>query len=657
MENKINKMKELIKVLNRASELYYQKNTSIMTDYEYDRLYDELVKLEKETNMTLSNSPTINVEPEISSSLEQVEHPAPMLSLAKTKQVPELADFLENKEGLLSWKLDGLTIVLTYEEGKLVSGVTRGTGTKGEVVTENVKQFKNIPLTIPYKGRLVVRGEAVIKYSDFKRMNEEMGDGSTQYKNPRNLCSGSVRQLDSSVTASRNVNCVIFSLIEVDDVVFNLKSEYFDWLKTLGFEVVENVRVTKETLPEKVLEFKEIVKKYDIPSDGLVLTYNDIKYGESLGTTAKYPKHSLAFKWKDETAATILRQVDWMVSRTGLINPVAVFDPVELEGTVVSRASLHNVSILKGLELGLGDTIKVYKANMIIPQVASNETKSNNLIIPDRCPVCGEEAQIVENVDVKYLYCMNEFCVAKLIKRLSLFVSRNAMNIDGISDSILSRLIDEGLVKSYADLYHLDIYKEKIIAFDGFGEKSYNNMIKSIEKSRNVKLANFIYSLGIPDIGFSRAKLICNYFNNDLDKICNLTFEELSDINGVGDVIAEEWINQFANPIFREELEKLKLEVIIPQISINKNGKLNDLSFVITGSLNSFENRDQMVEYIEQNGGKVVKAISNKVNYLINNDINSTSTKNTKAKELGIKIISEEDLLEMVNSNEKVRKL
>lgn len=657
MEDKIKKMKELIETLNKASELYYQKNISIMTDYEYDRLYDELVRLENETNMTLSNSPTVNVEPEISSSLQQVEHPAPMLSLAKTKQVSELSDFLDEKEGLLSWKLDGLTIVLTYEDGKLKSGVTRGTGTIGEVVTENVKQFKNVPLSIPYKGRLVVRGEAVIKYSDFKRMNDEIGDGTAQYKNPRNLCSGSVRQLDSSITADRSVNCIIFALIESDDKISNLKSECFDWLKSLGFEVVEHIKVTKKTLPQKVLEFKEMVKKYDIPSDGLVLTYDDIEYGNSLGTTAKYPKHSLAFKWKDETVSTTLRKVDWMVSRTGLINPVAVFDPVELEGTIVSRASLHNVSILKGLELGIGDTINVYKANMIIPQVASNDTKSNNLVIPNKCPICGESAEIVENSDVKYLYCMNEFCVAKLIKRLSLFVSRNAMNIDGISDSILSRLIDEGLVKGYADLFHLSEHKDKIMAFDGFGEKSYNNMINSIEKSRNVKLANFIYSLGIPDIGFSRAKLICNHFNNDFDKVCNLSFEELSAIDGVGDVIAQEWTNEFSNPKFINELEQLKLEVIIPQTILGKDGALSDLSFVITGSLNNFENRDQMIEYIEQNGGKVVKAISNKVNYLINNDINSTSTKNTKAKQLGIKIISEENLLEMVNTKEKVRRL
>lgn len=648
MEDKITRMKELINILNKASELYYQKNTIMMTDYEYDHLYDELVELEKETNMTLSNSPTINVEPEISSSLKQVEHPSPMLSLAKTKKVSELENFLGNKEGLLSWKLDGLTIVLTYEDGKLISGVTRGTGIIGELVTENVKQFKNVPLTIPYKGRLVLRGEAIIKYSDFNRMNEELGDGSSQYKNPRNLCSGSVRQLDSSITAKRCVNCIIFALIESSTNISNLKSECFDWLKNQGFEVVEHYKVTKNTVKEQVLMFKEKVKEYDIPSDGLVITYDDIAYGNSLGTTAKFPKHSLAFKWKDETVATTLRKVDWLVSRTGLINPVAVFDPVELEGTIVSRASVHNVSILEGLKLGIGDTIMVYKANMIIPQIASNSTQSGNLEIPDRCPVCGSKASIISNSDVKYLYCMNDFCKAKLIKRLSLFVSRNAMNIDGISDMILNKLITEKIVNNYKDLYHLDRYKDKIIAFDGFGEKSYSNMINSIEKSRHVKLANFIYALGIPDIGFSRAKLICNHFNNDFNKISNLTYEELSNISGVGDVIAKEWIDTFSNPDFIEELKELKEEIDIPKASINSNKDLDGLTFVITGSLNKFTNRDTMIEFIEEHGGKVVTSISSKVNYLINNDITSTSTKNNKAKELGINIIDEDKFLELI---------
>ena len=647
MDKKLNRMKELIEILNNASRLYYQYSTPIMTDFEYDKLYDELEKLEKETNTILSNSPTQNVEPEAIDSLVKVEHPVPMLSLSKTKSISELASFLGNQEGLLSWKLDGLTIVLTYKDGKLSSGVTRGNGIIGEVITENVKKFKNIPLTIPYKGTLVVRGEAVIKYSDFNKMNEELDDDSSQYKNPRNLCSGSVRQLDSKVTAKRNVNCIIFALIE-SEKKFKLKSEEFEWLKSLGFDVVEYHKVTSNNLEEQVLYFKNKINEYDIPSDGLVLLYNDIEYGKQLGTTAKYPKNAIAFKWQDETAETKLIDVDWLVSRTGLINPVAVFEPVELEGTIVSRASLHNVSILQGLSLGIGDTILVYKANMIIPQIADNLTQSNSLTIPNKCPVCNHEARIISSNDVKYLYCMNDFCPAKLVKRLSQFTSRNAMNIEGLSDAIINKLADEGLIKTYADIYNLKRYKNDIISFEGFGEKSYDNLINSIEKSRNVKLANFIFALGIPDIGLSRAKLICKNYSNDINKIRNLTFEELSKIDGIGEIIAKEWIDTFNNEDFIKELELLLKEVNFTDTSIDNNQPLKDLTFVITGSVNNFTNRDELVEYIESYGGKVVKAISNKVNYLINNDITSTSTKNTKAKELGIKIISENDLMSMI---------
>lgn len=647
MDKKLNRMKELIEILNNASRLYYQYSTPIMTDFEYDKLYDELEKLEKETNTILSNSPTQNVEPEAIDSLVKVEHPAPMLSLSKTKSISELASFLGNQEGLLSWKLDGLTIVLTYKDGKLSSGVTRGNGIIGEVITENVKKFKNIPLTIPYKGTLVVRGEAVIKYSDFNKMNEELDDDSSQYKNPRNLCSGSVRQLDSKVTAKRNVNCIIFALIE-SEKKFKLKSEEFEWLKSLGFDIVEYHKVTSNNLEEQVLYFKNKINEYDIPSDGLVLLYNDIEYGKQLGTTAKYPKNAIAFKWQDETAETKLIDVDWLVSRTGLINPVAVFEPVELEGTIVSRASLHNVSILQGLSLGIGDTILVYKANMIIPQIADNLTQSNSLTIPNKCPVCNHEARIISSNDVKYLYCMNDFCPAKLVKRLSQFTSRNAMNIEGLSDAIINKLADEGLIKTYADIYNLKRYKNDIISFEGFGEKSYDNLINSIEKSRNVKLANFIFALGIPDIGLSRAKLICKNYSNDINKIRNLTFEELSKIDGIGEIIAKEWIDTFNNEDFIKELELLLKEVNFTDTSIDNNQPLKDLTFVITGSVNNFTNRDELVEYIESYGGKVVKAISNNVNYLINNDITSTSTKNTKAKELGIKIISENDLMSMI---------
>lgn len=647
MDKKLNRMKELIEILNNASRLYYQYSTPIMTDFEYDKLYDELEKLEKETNTVLSNSPTQNVEPEAIDSLVKVEHPAPMLSLSKTKSISELASFLGNQEGLISWKLDGLTIVLTYKDGKLSSGVTRGNGIIGEVVTENVKKFKNIPLTIPYKGTLVVRGEAVIKYSDFNKMNEELDDDSSQYKNPRNLCSGSVRQLDSKVTAKRNVNCIIFALIE-SEKNFKLKSEEFEWLKSLGFDVVEYHKVTSNNIEEQVLYFKNKINEYDIPSDGLVLLYNDIEYGKQLGTTAKYPKNAIAFKWQDETAETKLIDVDWLVSRTGLINPVAVFEPVELEGTIVSRASLHNVSILQGLSLGIGDTILVYKANMIIPQIADNLTQSNSLAIPNKCPVCNHEARIISSNDVKYLYCMNDFCPAKLVKRLSQFTSRNAMNIEGLSDAIINKLADEGLIKTYADIYNLKRYKNDIISFEGFGEKSYDNLINSIEKSRNVKLANFIFALGIPDIGLSRAKLICKNYSNDINKIRNLTFEELSKIDGIGEIIAKGWIDTFNNNDFIKELELLLKEVNFTDTSIDNNQPLKDLTFVITGSVNNFTNRDELVEYIESYGGKVVKAISNNVNYLINNDITSTSTKNTKAKELGIKIISENDLMSII---------
>ena len=648
MEDKLKRMEELVELLNEASRYYYQYSSPIMTDYEYDKLYDELVKLEEETNTVLSNSPTINVEAEVSNTLEKVEHPSPMLSLAKTKSVDDLANFIGDKKGLLSWKLDGLTIVLTYRDGKLFSGVTRGNGIIGEVVTENVKKFKNIPHKISFKGNLVVRGEAIIKYSDFNKMNDEMAnDGDVQYKNPRNLCSGSVRQLDSNVTAQRNVNIVIFALIEADTKLPNSMNEQFAWLDSLGFETVQRVEVTKDNIRDEVLNYKEKIKTYDIPSDGLVLAFDDTAYGASLGTTAKYPKNAIAFKWKDETVETKLLSVDWMASRTGLINPVAVFEPVEIEGTIVSRASLHNLSIMEGLKLGIGDTIEVFKANMIIPQVANNLDCSDNLVIPNTCPVCGRETSIEEINNIKYLYCLNEFCPAKLVKRLSLFTSRNAMNIDGISDQILSRLISEGLVNNYADMFHLDRYKEQIINFDGFGEKSYQNMIDSIEKSRNVKLANFIYALGIPEIGFSRAKLICHNCNNDYNKVRNITFEELSNIDGIGEIIAQKWTDTFKDPMFLEEIDGLSKEVKFSDV-VNKDLKLDGLTFVITGSINNFNNRDEMVEYIESFGGKVVSSVSSKLNYLINNDITSTSSKNQKAKELGIKIISEEELMEMV---------
>ena len=647
MDDKIKRMKELIELLNKASLAYYQDSAPIMTDYEYDKLYDELVNLERETNTTLSNSPTVNVEVSISKELEKFEHPSPMLSLAKTKSIDELSEFIEDKEGLLSWKLDGLTIVLTYKDGKLLRGVTRGNGIIGEVVTENVKRFKNIPYTIPYKGELVLRGEAIIKYSDFNRMNNLINDDDGQYKNPRNLCSGSVRQLDSSITATRNVNCIIFALISKEGELPNSKEEQFKWLESLGFECVERMRVNKDNMYESVMKYKEKIKDYDIPSDGLVLTFDDMKYGLSLGMTAKYPRHSIAFKWKDETVESVLLDIDWSASRTGLINPVAVFEPIEIEGTIVSRASVHNISIMKRLKLGIHDHVEVFKANMIIPQIARDVEESNNFKVPAFCPVCHLETTIVINNGIEYLYCLNDFCHAKFIKKLDLFTSRNAMNIDGISEQILTRLFKENMIYDYADMYHLDKYKDKITSFDGFGIKSYENMINSIEASRRVKIANFLYALGIPEIGFSRAKLICKYYDNDINKVRHATVEDLSQIDGVGDVIAEKFVETINNPEFASSIDRLLEEVTFIDVKSEKT-TLKDMVFVITGSLEHFNNRDEMIEFIENNGGKVISAISSKVTYLINNDVESTSTKNKKAKELGIKIISEQELLDMV---------
>lgn len=644
--DKKQRMKELIEILNEASIHYYQYSEPIMTDFEYDRLYDELVELEKETNIILSNSPTINVEAEVSEKLEKFTHPEPMLSLSKTKSMEDLRDFLGDEKGILSWKLDGLTIVLTYENGKLVRGVTRGNGIIGEVVTQNVKQFKNIPHTINYKGKLVLRGEAIIKYSDFNKMNGD-NPSDLQFKNPRNLCSGSVRQLDSNITKERNVNIIIFALISASDPIPNSKMEQYAYLDSLGFETVERKEVNKDNIIDTVLEYKEKIKSYDIPSDGLVLTFDDTKYGLSLGMTAKYPKHSIAFKWKDEAVETKLLDVEFSTSRTGLINPIAVFEPVEIEGTVVRRASVHNISIMRNLKLGIGDIITVFKANMIIPQIADNLTKSDNIVIPLSCPVCGGNTELVTNNDVTYLYCTNEYCHAKFIKKLSLFTSRNAMNIDGISDSILSKLFNEGLLNDYSDLYHLDKYKDLIINYEGFGEKSYNNIISSVEKSRNVRIANFIYALGIKDIGLSRAKLICKHCGNDISKVLNISYDELSSIDGVGDVIAKGFIDTLNNEKFKHSLDKLLKEVVFIKED-NQNNIFDNMTFVITGSLNHFLNRDKLIEYIESYGGKVTSSISSNVNYLINNDVNSTSTKNKKAKELNIKIISEDELLEMI---------
>lgn len=645
--DKKERIKELVDILNKASKAYYQDAKEIMSNFEYDALYDELVQLEKDTGIVLANSPTVNVGYEVVSELPKEQHESPMLSLDKTKEVNVLADFAGDKKSLLSWKLDGLTVVLTYEQGKLFKAVTRGNGEIGEVITNNAKTFKNIPLSIPYEGRLVLRGEAIIKYSDFEKINREIEDAQAKYKNPRNLCSGSVRQLNSEITAKRNVNFIAFALISAENVDFkNSIEQQYLWLEQQGFEVVERKEVTSSNMEETVKYFAEKIKEYDYPSDGLVLVYDDIEYGLSLGRTAKFPRNGIAFKWEDEQAETTLEYIEWSPSRTGLINPVAVFKPVELEGTTVTRASVHNISIMEELKLGDGDTIKVYKANMIIPQISENVTKSGKCVIPEICPACGERTEIKNDNGVKTLYCPNKQCPAKHVKLYSLFVSRNAMNIDGLSEETLEKFIDAGYIHEFADIFNLSIYQKEIVETPGFGQKSYDNLIDSLNKAREVELHALLYSLGIPNIGVANAKLICKYFNNDIEKITHATAEELVKIDGIGDKMAVKFVEYFSDKENIKKFNNLLNELTIIKEENNEEQNMAGLNFVVTGSVERFANRNEVKDYIEKRGGKVTGSVTSKTNYLINNDLLSNSSKNKKAKELGIEIINEEQFLE-----------
>ena len=646
--DKSERIKDLVELLNKANKAYYQEANEIMTNFEYDKLYDELVGLEKETGMVLSNSPTVNVGYQVVSQLPKEQHNSPMLSLDKTKEVGALADFAGDRKCLLSWKMDGLTVVLTYENGELVKAVTRGNGLVGEVITNNAKTFKNIPISIPYKGRLTLRGEAIIKYSDFEQINREIEDADSKYKNPRNLCSGSVRQLNSQVTAERNVNFVAFALINADDVDFgNSIEQQYKWMESQGFQVVEYRVVTRNSMEDAVKYFAGKIQTYDYPSDGLVLMFDDIEYGLSLGTTAKFPRNGIAFKWEDEQAETTLKYIEWSPSRTGLINPVAVFEPVELEGTTVSRASVHNISIMEELELGSGDRIKVYKANMIIPQISENLTKSGIDDLPKECPVCGYATEVKAENGIKTLYCPNSQCPAKHVKLFTLFVSRNGMNIDGLSEETLEKFIDAGYIKEFADIFHLDRYYEEIVATPGFGQKSYDNLMDSVEKARNVELSALIYSLGIPNIGSVNAKLICKAFNNNIEKIRNASVEELIEIDGIGEIMAEKFCQYFADEDNIKKLDNLLKEVNIAEPEENTTPQnMDGLTFVITGSVEHFANRNELKSYIEKHGGKVTGSVSARTNYLINNDAMSASSKNKKAKQLGVEIVTEEVFLE-----------
>lgn len=648
---KQDRIKELVELLNRASRAYYQESREIMSNFEYDVLYDELVALEGDTGMVLANSPTVNVGYEVLSELPKETHEKPMLSLDKTKETDGLASFLGDKEGMLSWKLDGLTVVLTYNEGRLVKAVTRGNGEVGEVVTNNAKTFKNIPLNISYKGELILRGEAVIKYADFEEINSQIEDVDAKYKNPRNLCAGSVRQLNNEITASRKVNFYAFALVKADGVDFeNSLEKQYKFMADQGFDVVAYKRVNARNVADKVQEYAKEIEHFEIPSDGLVLIYDDIAYGESLGRTAKFPRNGIAFKWKDETAVTTLKEIEWSPSRTGLINPVAIFEPVELEGTTVSRASVHNISIVESLKLGIGDEIEVYKANMIIPQIARNLTESGKLEIPCTCPVCGGATEVRAVNEVKSLYCTNEKCAAKFIKKFSLFVSRDAMNIDGLSEETLDKFINEGFIKEYADIYKLNRYEDEIVNMAGFGRKSYDNLIVAVDNSRNVPVFKLIYSLGIPGVGVANAKMICRHFGNDLDKIISADMDELMSIDGVGEVIARSYTEYFADEDNMRSLQKLLKELNVEkpeEAVIDEDSAIAGKTFVITGSVNHFENRNQVKDLIEKMGGKVTGSVTAKTHYLINNDNTSSSSKNKKAKELGISVITEEEFMAM----------
>ena len=643
-ESSIKKMKELGEKLREASRAYYQEDREIMSNVEYDALYDTLSALEKETGIVLADSPTVNVGYEAVEQLPKEEHESPMLSLDKTKEREALREFIGEHPTLLSWKLDGLTIVLTYENGELIKAVTRGNGIVGEVITNNARVFKNIPLKISFKGRLVLRGEAIITYSDFEKINETIGDADAKYKNPRNLCSGSVRQLNNEITAKRNVRFYAFSLVSAEGVDFrNSREVQFRWLNEQGFEVVEYRKVTAETLDEAMDYFAEAVTTNDFPSDGLVALYDDIAYGESLGTTAKFPRNAMAFKWADEMRDTRLLEIEWSPSRTGLINPVAIFEPVELEGTTVSRASVHNISIMKELKLGIGDTIRVYKANMIIPQIAENLTGSGNAPIPHTCPACGQETVVKKENDVECLFCVNPGCPAKKIKSFGLFTSRDAMNIDGLSEATLEKFIARGFIHDFGDIFEISRYKDEIVEMEGFGQKSYDNLMESLERAKETTLPRVIYSLGIANIGLANAKVICRHFDNDLDRIRHASLEEVSDIDTIGPVIAGNLVAYFRDEDNDHRLDHLMSFLHIQEDSPKQEQIFEGMNFVITGSLVHFGNRSEAKELIESLGGKVTGSVTKKTNYLINNDIQSNSSKNKKARELGIPILSEED--------------
>ncbi len=708
-EEKKKRIDELTAKLNEASRAYYTDGIEMMTNYEYDAMYDELLALEDETGYVREDSPSVNVGYETAAGLPKVVHEIRMLSLNKTKDREELKAWLGDKTGLLSWKLDGLTVGLTYENGRLMQAVTRGNGTEGELITANAMTIRNIPKVIPCKGRVVLRGEAVIRYSDFGKINEAITDADAKYKNPRNLCSGSLRQLDPAVTAERKVSFYAFSLTLVEDTDadrgsvegartarndqtlvegaaatggssaavgaagydltyakdaaadlvtgaasgtagydLNSRRDRMEWLRSQGFEIVDYVMVDAENLSDAIDRYEASIPDFDIPSDGLVLTLDDGVYAATLGATAKFPRDAIAFKWRDQHADTVLREIEWSPSRTGLLNPVAIFDPVELEGTTVSRASVHNVNIMEDLELGIGDTVRVYKANMIIPQLSDNLTRSGNIEIPDTCPVCGGRTQIRDDEGTKTLVCTNPDCLAKHVKKFSHFVSRDALNIEGLSESGLLKLIGISAIRTFPDLFRLADHRDEIVELEGFGQKSFDNLAASAERASHTTPARLLYGLGVPGIGVATSALISRACRNSWHAIETLDEEGLTSIDGVGSVMARDYVDFFADEdnkaVVAELLGMLELDESYEAAGTSLEGK----TFVITGSLEHYSNRKELKAEIEAEGGKVAGSVSDRTDYLITNNPSSGSAKNRAAREHGVEIITEEDIRRML---------
>ena len=667
--DKINIIKQLVELLNKANKAYYEKSNPIMTDREYDQLYNELVSLEKETGVILSGSPTQYAGYNIESKWDKITHEFPALSLNKTKDRNELVNWLGDKEGVLSWKEDGLTMIMSYDNGSLSTLASRGNGIVGENLTKNARYIHGIPLEIPYKGHLVVRGEALISYKTFEEINNLIENEEDRFKTPRNLASGTIRNLDSKIVANRNIEVKAFELVYADNMP-KTYTEALNWLYDLGFDVVEYKEVTKDSLLEIIEWFESKIKDNEYSSDGLVLVYNDIAYGKSLGTTSKFPLSGIAFKWNDDTYETTVTGIEWYASRNSL-NPVLVFNTVNIDGSDINKASIHNVNIMKSLELGIGDTVEIYLANKIIPQVADNQTRSNTFEIPDKCSVCGSPTEIITSEDgiTQILVCTSESCPGKLLGKLKLFCSKEGMDIEGLSEATLQTFIDKGWLKDISDIYKLHLHETQMQHMKGFGKRSVTKLLNAIDESRTVTMANFIRALGIPLIGKTQSKALSDLCSGNIEKFEDMVYCETdfsNKLDGFGEKRSNSILNWFGDETNFEIYNKLKKELtfIATDGFMNKpegednmsenNNNYKDLSgqmFVITGSLNHFANRDELKSLLESLGAKVSGSVSKKTTALICNDSDSGSTKSRKAAELGIPVWTEDELLNNIKAS------